>query len=64
MIALSLAFLLQAVPPPFAQLVSTMMFGVTARPIEYVVPAPPALPAAPPAEDCRCGIPSSPRGPR
>jgi hypothetical protein len=26
--------------------------------------AQPATPAPPPAEDCGCGVPSSPRGPR
>lgn len=61
MLFLPLALLLQAVPPPFAQLAWTLVFGASAGPIAYVVPTPPA---ASPAEDCRCGVPDSPLGPR
>ena len=56
MTALPLILLLQFVPPPFGPIMAARLLGT----------APAAAPAAAaaPAEDCHCGVPASPRGPR
>lgn len=57
-----LVILLQALPPPAGRIATgLLLFGM--RPGQDVILAVPAPPAAP-AEDCNCGVPNSPRGPR
>ena len=60
MLAASLLVLLQAMPPPLGRLGTAVILGRVSGATDLVVAVP--LPA--PAEDCNCGIPSSPRGPR
>jgi hypothetical protein len=63
-ILLSLLGLLQAAPPPLGQLAISAIMGVGYMPGSRDLPVPtPRLQAAP-AEDCNCGVPASPRGPR
>lgn len=66
---LPLVVFLQVMPPPAGQIATAALLRGTGggRDIIVAVPAPtppPALPAAPEGEDCHCGVPSSPRGPR
>jgi hypothetical protein len=64
---LPLVVLFQVMPPPLGQLASTLILGRMGGGTDIVVaiPAPAEAPAAAaPAEDCGCGVPNSPRGPR
>lgn len=59
MLLLPIVILLQVLPPPLGLMMTARMFGAAA-PAGVVL----SIPAPAPAEDCNCGIPSSPRGPR
>ncbi|NMJ40022.1 hypothetical protein GWK16_02130 [Roseomonas sp. JC162] len=64
---LPLVVLFQVMPPPLGQLASTLILGRMGGGTDIIVaiPAPAGAPAtAAPAEDCGCGVPNSPRGPR
>ncbi len=61
MLVLPLVILMQVMPPPFGTIVGALVLGRAHDPREIVEAVP--LPA-PPAEDCDCGVPASPRGPR
>lgn len=62
---LPLVVLLQALPPPAGRIATAVLPHGTggARDQIVTVPVPPP-PATPDGEDCRCGVPDSPRGPR
>lgn len=60
MLAIPFFILMQVLPPPLGQLVSSV-FHMRAAHTDLVVAAP--VPA-PPVAECDCGVPSSPRGPR
>jgi hypothetical protein len=61
---LPMLLLLQFMPPPLSQLAASLMFGRAHATEQREVPVPePRLQFAP-AEDCQCGVPASPRGPR
>ena len=53
MVLLPLYLLIQVLPPPLGQVVSTLVLGTQGGGIVYAAPA-----------DCGCGVPASPRGPR
>ncbi|WP_137128174.1 hypothetical protein [Roseomonas sp. HF4] len=59
MLVLPIVILLQVLPPPLGMMMTARMFGATAH-TDVIL----SIPAPAPAEDCNCGIPSSPRGPR
>jgi hypothetical protein len=63
-LAVVLVVMLQVLPQPLGHAMLTMVFGTafTTGPRDLPVPAP-RLQSAP-AEDCNCGVPASPRGPR
>jgi hypothetical protein len=64
MIILPLLLLMQVLPPPLGQLTLTLLVGRGYGMEQRDVPVPePRLQSAP-AEDCNCGVPASPRGPR
>jgi hypothetical protein len=64
MILLPLLLFGQVVPPPFGQLAVLLVVGSAYGTDRRDVPLPrPRLQSAP-AEDCNCGVPASPRGPR
>ena len=60
MLAIPLIILIQVLPPPLGQFVSSVFF-VRAAHTHVIVAVP--LPA-PPVAECDCGVPASPRGPR
>ena len=57
---LPLMVVLQFMPPPVGRMASALVFGRIGGGTDVIVAVP--LPA--PTEDCHCGVPSSPRGPR
>lgn len=59
---LPLYLLLQVMPPPFGTIVANFTLGIGGSRTDYIVSLPVPPPA--PAEDCHCGVPASPRGPR
>jgi hypothetical protein len=65
-LAVLLVVMLQVLPQPLGHAMLTMVFGTAlatgARDLPVPAPAP-RLQSAP-AEDCNCGVPASPRGPR
>lgn len=63
---LPLVLLLQALPPPAGRVATAILLhGVGGgRDVIVAVPAPSASPGAASGEDCHCGVPNSPRGPR
>ncbi|CAH0135188.1 hypothetical protein [Roseomonas sp. CECT 9278] len=64
MILLPLLLLGQVIPPPFGQFALLLVVGRAYGTDQRDVPVPePRLQSAP-AEDCNCGVPASPRGPR
>ena len=64
MLALPLLILLQAMPPPLGQIMAILMFGRAIGTEQRGVPVPGPRPQSAPAEDCNCGVPASPGGPR
>lgn len=54
---LPLVLLLQALPPPAGRIATAVLLHGTGGGRALAVPAPDG-------EDCRCGVPNSPRGPR
>jgi hypothetical protein len=54
--------LMQALPPPLGQVAATLILGRAFATGPAEAPVPQAQSA--PAEDCHCGVPASPRGPR
>jgi hypothetical protein len=64
LVLLPILFMAQVVPPPIGQLALLLVVGTAYGAGAPDVPVPqPRLQSAP-AEDCDCGVPSSPRGPR
>jgi len=61
-LALPLLILLQAMPPPLGQMVIALWIGRAFGATEMIVAVP--GPVLPPPEDCNCGVPASPGGPR
>lgn len=59
MIALLVTVLLQSLPPPAGALASAWLFSPRGH-TDVIL----ALPTPAPAQDCNCGVPASPRGPR
>jgi hypothetical protein len=64
MILLPLLLLVQVLPPPLGQLTMLLVVGRAHGTDQREVPVPQAHPQSAPAEDCDCGVPASPRGPR
>jgi len=59
-----LLLLFHVVPPPLGEVAATLVLGRGYGTGQMDVPVPaPRLQSAP-AEDCNCGVPASPRGPR
>jgi hypothetical protein len=64
MILLPLLLFAQVLPPPLGQIGLLLVVGRAYATDQRDVPVPqPRLQSAP-AEDCNCGVPASPRGPR
>jgi len=64
LILLPILFMAQVLPPPLGQVTLLLVVGRAYGTDQRDVPVPePRLQSAP-AEDCNCGVPSSPRGPR
>jgi hypothetical protein len=64
MILLPLLLFSQVMPPPLGQFAVLLVVGSAYGTDRRDVPLPqPRLQSAP-AEDCNCGVPASPRGPR
>jgi hypothetical protein len=56
--------MMQILPPPLGQVALTLVLGRAYGTGERDLPLPaPRLQSAP-AQDCDCGVPASPRGPR
>jgi hypothetical protein len=64
MILLPLLLMAQVMPPPMGHFAVLLVVGSAYSTDRRDVPVPrPRLQSAP-AEDCNCGVPASPRGPR
>jgi hypothetical protein len=59
LLALPLLVLFLAMPQPFGQAATVLVLGRAFGGTDLIIAIP-----APPAEDCNCGVPASPRGPR
>ncbi|MBP0464763.1 hypothetical protein J5Y09_12655 [Roseomonas sp. PWR1] len=64
LVALPLLFLMQVMPPPLGQVTMILVLGRAYGTGERDLPVPPPRLQSAPAEDCNCGVPASPRGPR
>jgi hypothetical protein len=64
MILLPLLLFVQVLPPPLGQVTMLLLVGRAYGTDQRDVPVPQAQPQSAPAEDCDCGVPASPRGPR
>ncbi|WP_198370474.1 hypothetical protein [Roseomonas rosulenta] len=64
LVLLPLLLMTQVLPPPLGQVTVLLVLGRAYGTGERDLPVPwPRLQSAP-AEDCNCGVPASPRGPR
>jgi len=63
-VALFVLVLSQVMPPPLGTITVTLMIGTAFGTAQRDLPVPRPQSAPAPAEDCNCGVPASPRGPR
>lgn len=63
MLILPLLILMQVLPPPLGLVVTARLFGPASHADAVLAVPMPGAPATA-AEDCDCGVPANPRGPR